>query len=103
MIAPSTADTLSRAENDARLLQFEIGHAAALLALLARAAGEPGSNFTRRTRERHWLQAEYLAERIAQHVRDLSDALDKVERVAGRLSQGRDGGPGLSVVAGGAQ
>jgi len=88
-MAPDTADdmreALQSAERAARDQQFNIGHAAALLVLLAQAgpSTEADAEMARR-----WLHVEYLAEAIAGHVAGLTVALDGVEAALSRIGRG---------------
>jgi len=82
------ADILRRTEQRARDQQHNLGHLAALLAMLGDEIGTPHAKRPTLEWQELGLRVEYLAAQISQHTYDLARALDGVEMVAGRLAGG---------------
>jgi len=96
----SPREKLQVAEQVSRDQQYNIGHAAALLATMAREAGIKciGRRGGDLDMEARWLRVEYLAGLIEGHADALGGGLDKLDGVLNHMSA-----PDLVVVARGAK
>jgi hypothetical protein len=88
-VRASTRERLRCAEADGRDQQHNIGHAAALLILLAQNSGEAChvDRIDRADMQGRWLRVEYLARQLEAHVGDLDKGLAEVEGVVSALGR----------------